>query len=275
MSDSESEIVGVIGVTEVTEPVEEQAEESSAEPVEEAVEPLEPRRRFPWRWVGAVVVALAVGTGCAFAVMTPQRTKLPGLKTASDGRYTFAPLTLPTLAPGQAAPTGDANAGQQHVSDMRKLLLSPPEGATPDRSLPGTSGWVSRAATVKLMGGSQADQQFQTDGWRHTAAVAWKTPDGAETRIWLLQFTDSSAAGDVYSALSSFDGEAVTVSSTSLEVNSSTSVSYTRVVRGATATWYGIAQVHDIEFLIEYAAPASNGLAPFEQEADLQSELLE
>src|SRR6266702_4529433 len=99
MSDSESEIVGVIGVTE---PVEGQAEESSAEPVEEAVEPLEPRRRFPWRWVGAVVVALAVGTGCAFAVMTPQRTKLPGLKTASDGRYTFAPLRLPTLAPGQA-----------------------------------------------------------------------------------------------------------------------------------------------------------------------------
>jgi hypothetical protein len=47
------------------------------------------------------------------------------------------------------------------------------------------------------------------------------------------------------------------------------------VVTGSSATWYGITQVHDVELLIEYTAPASNGISPFEQEVDLQTELLE
>jgi hypothetical protein len=246
------------------------------EPFEEPVEPpVRAKRKLPWRWIGAVVTMLAVGTGCAFAVLAPQRTHLPGLATAADGRYTFAPLTLPTLAPGQAAPGSDANVGEQHISDIRKLLLSPPVGATADRSLPGTSGWFSRAATLKLLADPQADEQLRTDGWRHTAAIAWKTPDGAETKIWLLQFIDSPAAGDAAQVINTFAGQSLNADPAIMTVNQLMSVDYKRVVSGPTATWYGLAQVHDIEFLIEYTAPASIGLAPFEQEADLQTELLE
>ena len=287
MSETESENVEVAEVAAVEEPL---APFAPIEPVEsvepvEFAEPLEPpapleppvaaKRKFPWRWVGAAVTMLAVGTGCAFAVLAPQRTHLPGLATAADGRYTFAPLTLPTLAPGQAAPVGDVNAGAQHISDIRKLLLSPPEGATLDRSLPGTSGWFSRAATLKLLANPQADEQLQTDGWRHTAAIAWKTPDGAETKIWLLQFIDSDAAGDAAQVFNTFAGQSLNVNPTTMTVNQVTSVNYERVVAGSTATWYGLAQVHDIEFLIEFTAPTSIGLAPFEQEVSLQTELLQ
>lgn len=239
--------------------------------------PVKEKRKFPWRLAGAAVTMLAVGTACAFAVMAPQRTDLPGLKTASDGRYVFAPLTLPTLAPGQAAPSSTANAGSQHISDIRKLLLSPPQGATLDRSLPGTSGWVSRAATVQLMNNPQADLQLTTDGWRHTAGVAWKTPDGADTKIWLVQFTDSSAAEDAYSSLSAFYSLDQPAGSTdeNITVNATTAASYIRVAKGATATWYGEVQVDDTFLLIEYTAPASIGLAPFAQELSLQAELLQ
>lgn len=257
-------------------PVEEEVEEPVGEALEEAVEPpVRKKRKLPWRWAGAAVTMLAVGTGCAFAVLAPQRTHLPGLATAADGRYTFAPLTLPTLAPGQAAPTGDANVGEQHISDIRKLLLSPPAGATLDRSLPGASGWFSRAATLKLLANPQADEQLQTDGWRHTAAIAWKTPDGAETEIWLLQFIDADAAGDAAQVINTFAGQSLNANPETMTVDELTSVDYERVVTGSTATWYGLAQVHDIEFLIEYTAPASIGRAPFEQETDLQTELLE
>ena len=250
--------------------------ETAAEAVGDPVEPLvRVKRKLPWRWIGAVATTLAIGTGCTFAVLTPQRTHLPGLATAADGRYTFAPLTLPTLAPGQAAPGSDVNVGEQHISDIRKLLLSPPQGATPDRSLPGTSGWYSRAATLKLLANPQADEQLQTDGWRHTAAIAWKTPDGAETKIWLLQFIDSVAAGDAAQVINTFAGQSLSTNPTIMTVNQLTSVDYERVVTGSTATWYGLAQVHDVEFLIEYTAPASIGPAPFEQEASLQTELLE
>ena len=247
--------------------------EGPFEPVE-PVEPLEPpvqaKRGFPWRWAGALVSMLAVGTGCAFAVMAPQRTHLPGLGTASDGRYTFAPLSLPTLAPGQAPPTSDANVGQQHIADIRKLLLSPPQGA-----IASTPRWLSQAVTLQLLGNPQAAEQLQTDGWRHTAGVTWQTPDGAKTQIWLLQFIDTDAAGDAYSVLNTFAGQSLGINAATINVNEFTSVDYARVVTGSSATWYGITQVHDVEFLIEYTAPASNGIAPFEQEVDLQTELLE
>ena len=260
----------------IEEPVEEPTEESTEETHEVSAEPpVKEKRKFPWRWVGAVVTMLAVGAGCAFAVLAPKRTDLPGLQTSADGRYIFAPLTLPTLAPGQAAPGADGNRGQQHLSDIRKLLLSPPEGATADRSLPGTSGWVSRAATVQLLDNPQASYQLQTDGWRHTAGIAWKTPDGADTKIWLIQFIDADAGADAYQELNAFEGGVLGVNAASVNVNSLTSVSYSRVVKGATATWYGVAQIHDVGFLIQYTAPVSVGLAPFEQEIDLQTELLQ
>lgn len=239
-----------------------------------AEQPPKPKRHFPWRWVGAVVVTLAVGAGCAFAVMAPKRTDLPGLATAADGRYTFAPLSLPTLAPGQADPTASANAGGQHLADIRKLLLPAPEGAVADQSLPGATGWVSLADTLTLLGGSsQSKKQFATDGWRHTAGVAWKTPDGADTKIYLVQFIDSQADSDASSALDLFGGAQGTPQT--FNGPGTSTVTYTKTVSGSTVTWYGEVQVLDTELLIEFKAPNTVGIAPFEQEADLQVELLQ
>jgi hypothetical protein len=236
--------------------------------------PPKPKKKFPWRWIGAAVTMLAVGAGCAFAVMAPQRTELPGLKTASDGRYTFAPLVLPTLAPGQSGPNSVANAGAQHISDIRKLLLSPPKGAVLDHALPGTTGWVSRSATLAVLGNEQAAEQLSIDGWRHTAGIAWKTPDGAETKIWLVQFIDSSAGTDASMAFSSFNGGS-TATPTSIAVANTTTANYVRVVKGSTATWYGQVNVEDTEALVEFTAPTSVGITPFEQELDLQVEMLQ
>ena len=81
----------------------------------------------------ASTAASVVGVGCAFAVMAPPRTDLPGLKTPSDGRYVFAPLSLPTLAPGQLPPGDLANTGEQHMADIRKLLLPAPRVVADDR----------------------------------------------------------------------------------------------------------------------------------------------
>ena len=236
--------------------------------------PPKPKKKFPWRWIGAAVTMLAVGAGCAFAVMAPQRTELPGLKTASDGRYTFAPLVLPTLAPGQSDPNKASNPGAQHISDIRKLLLSPPKGAVPDHSLPGTTGWVSKSATLAVLGNPEAAEQLNTDGWRHTAGIAWKTPDGADTKIWLVQFTDSSAATDANVAFSSFNGGS-TATAVSITVAGSNTANYVRVVKGSTATWYGQISVDDTEILLEFTAPTTVGITPFEQELDLQVEMLQ
>ena len=233
-----------------------------------------PRKKFPWRWAGAVVTMLAVGAGCAFAVMAPQRTQLPGLKTASDGRYTFAPLVLPTLAPGQSDPNSSANLGEQHISDIRKLLLPAPKGAVLDHSLPGATGWVSKAATLALLDNSMAAEQLNTDGWRHTAGVAWKTPDGAETKIWLMQFIDSSAESDAGAAFSTFGGGSLEATQT-IAIAYDSTASYVRVVKGSTASWYGQVSVDDAELLLEFTAPVSVGITPFKQELDLQTELLQ
>ena len=239
-----------------------------------AEQPPKPKRHFPWRWVGAVVVTLAVGAGCAFAVMAPKRTDLPGLATAADGRYTFAPLSLPTLAPGQADPTASTNAGGQHLADIRKLLLPAPEGAVADQSLPGATGWVSLADTLTLLGGSsQSKKQLATDGWRHTAGVAWKTPDGADTKIYLVQFIDSQADSDASSAFVLFGGAGG--SPQTFNGPGTSTVTYTKTVSGSTATWYGEVRVLDTELLIEFKAPNTVGIAPFEQETDLQVELLQ
>ena len=255
-----------------------EAVEAESQVVEVSPSP-SPKRRFPWRWVGAVVTMLAVGTGCAFAVTVPQRTEIPGLKTASDGRYDFAPLVLPTLAPGQSDPGSAANTGQQHISDIRKLLLSPPKGAVLDHSLPGTARWVSKSATLALLDDATATEQFGTDGWRHTAGVAWKTPDGAETKIWLLQFIDAPAVGDANYAniFGSFGGGGLseTQSTPTTIVLANASADYTRVVKGSTATWYAEVSVYDTEFLIEFTAPTSVGITPFAQEINLQVEMLQ
>jgi hypothetical protein len=240
-----------------------------------AVAPPKPRRAFPWRWVGAVVTVLAVGGACAYGVLAQKRTDLPGLATASDGRYDFAPISMPTLAPGQSDPLSEGNSGSQHLTDIRKLLLPAPVGATKDTSLPGASGWVSEKDTLAAAKDTaEGKTTFGTNGWRHTAGTAWKTADGAETKIYLVQFIDGDACNNASTDFSQFTG-GLSAYPKSIAPNASTSVTYTKVTKGATTTWSGAVTVGDTEFLITFTAPNSVGLAPFEQEVDLQVALLQ
>lgn len=236
--------------------------------------PPKPKRHFPWRWVGAVVVAVAVGAGCAFAVMAPKRTDVPGLATASDGRYSFAPLTLPALAPGQSDPSSQADAGEQHIADIRKLLLPAPAGASPDHSLPGATGWVSKTLTLGVVDSTAAGQTLGTYGWRHTAGVAWKTPDGADTKIYLLQFADADSADQANSEFSGYGGAPMS-SRQDLTGPDDVGITYAKSVHGSTTTWYGSTNCGDTDFLLVYTAPSSVGIAPFQQELDLQIQLLQ
>lgn len=233
-----------------------------------------PKRPVPWRWIGAVVTAAAVGAGCAFAVMAPQRTDVPGLQTASDGRYVFAPLSLPTLAPGQTPPTADANVSGQHLADIRKLLLAAPQGAVADHALTLTDGWLSQSDSLKLTSSDTAKLVFGQYGWRHTAAESWKTSDGAETKIYLLQFSSSANTSKAETTLAEMTGIKSGDTGTALSLDDQF-LTYYKTTNGSTTTWYGIAQVHDTVLEIVYTAPSSLGMAPFRQELDLQTELLE
>lgn len=236
--------------------------------------PPKPKRPVPWRWIGAAVTAVAVGAGCAFAVMAPKRTDLPGLQTASDGRYVFAPLNLPTLAPGQFPPGDPKNPGGRHLSDIRKLLLTAPQGAQEDHAVKLTDGWLSESDTLKLCTSPSVELDFGQYGWRHTAAESWTTPDGAETRIYLLQFSSGRAAGSARITLGEIAGVPDDAKSTILQVDDE-NVTYYKVAHGKSNTWYGTASMHDTVLEVVYTAPSSVGLAPFQQELGLQIELLE
>jgi hypothetical protein len=242
-------------------------------PLVPAAEP-KPKRHFPWRWLGALVTAAAVGTGCAFAVMAPQRTDLPGLATPSDGRYVFAPLSLPTLAPGQLPPGDPSNKGGQHLADIRELLLPAPQEAVADHALKLSAGWLSETDTLKLTWSTSAQLDFGQYGWRHTAAESWKTPDGAETKIYLMQFSSDLHANLALATLDDMTGVPAGAPTPSFTVGF-TSLTYYEAAHGSLKTWYGIAALHDTVLEIVYTAPSSVGVTPFRQEFSLQAELLE
>ena len=124
-----------------------------------------PRRwlRTALRWATAAAVFLVVGAVTAAVVMVPARTDLPGLKTPSDHRYTFAPLRLPTLPPGAAGPNEqDPAAGNQtHDADLLN--------------------------------------QFADHGLRHVAATGWTGPDGTHTTIYLLAYRSDATVTTLFS----------------------------------------------------------------------------
>ncbi|MFF2077914.1 SPOR domain-containing protein [Kitasatospora sp. NPDC058162] len=110
---------------------------TTAEAAEEQAARRTRRRKAAVRWGSAVLVFALAGTGAALAVTAPERTDIPGLATAGDGRYTFPPLALPPLPSGKAAPdlkdkgrdkTKDKDAGL-HLADLRYLLLPAPKEA--------------------------------------------------------------------------------------------------------------------------------------------------
>ncbi|MFH8339787.1 hypothetical protein [Streptomyces sp. AM6-12] len=161
------------------------------------------RRRFGGllRWAAAVAVFAVCGAGTAYGVTRIQRTDVPGLATASDGRWDYPELVRPPLPAGRPAPFAAANTAAAHYADLRRLVLPAPKGATADKALAGDHGWV-KPGTFLAEYATKQDREalagtFTDQGLRHIAARGWTTPDGTRTRIYLLQFGTGLIAGDV------------------------------------------------------------------------------
>jgi hypothetical protein len=126
------------------------------------------------------------------------RTDVPGLVTEPDGRWAYPELTKPPLPSGSPEPFADANTAGAHYADLRALLLPAPEGATEDKALRGSDGWLATKDFLAEYAQDERDdfrQQLTDNGLRHIAARGWTTDDGTHTRVYLLHF-DTAAVGD-------------------------------------------------------------------------------
>ncbi|MGA5039547.1 hypothetical protein ACPCA8_21125 [Streptomyces capoamus] len=144
------------------------------------------------RWTAAVAVLALVATGTAFGITRMDRTDLPGLATASDGRWPYPELVRPPLPAGSPGPFDARNKTGAHHADLRALLLPAPEGARLDPPPHGTDGWLPTKDFLVLFQGEEnrreLGQKLTDHGLRHIAARGWTTPDGTHTSIQLLQF---------------------------------------------------------------------------------------
>ncbi|MEV6500709.1 hypothetical protein [Streptomyces prunicolor] len=166
--------------------------------------------RAALRWTTAVVVFAAAGAGTAYGIAQMKRTDVPGLATASDGRWDYPVITRPPLPSGSPGPFATDNKTNAHYADLRALLLPAPKGAKADASLRGTDGWLPTktflAQYTDTAERKELAQKLTDDGLRHIAARGWTTPDGTQTRIYLLQFATAVAADELFSpGLISYD----------------------------------------------------------------------
>ncbi|MER7198038.1 hypothetical protein [Streptomyces sp. CB01635] len=149
------------------------------------------------RWTSAVVVFGALAGAAAYGVTEQQRTRLPGLATASDGRWTYPELVRPPLPEGSPAPFAEANTAQAHYADPRALVLKAPEGARPDPGVKTDDGWVPKSVLLAQFMREEREELGQdlTDaGLRHIAGRGWIMPDGTTSRVFLLHFGTGAAA---------------------------------------------------------------------------------
>ncbi|MEW2498002.1 hypothetical protein AB0942_31360 [Streptomyces nodosus] len=148
------------------------------------------------RWTAAVVVFAVAGSGTAYGIVRMERTDVPGLTTASDGRWDYPEIVRPPLPSGSPAPRAESNKAGAHHADLRALVLPAPEGAREDKALRGADGWLPTkdflAEYAQQDERKKFGQQLTDHGLRHIAARGWTTPDGTRTRIYLLQFNSAA-----------------------------------------------------------------------------------
>lgn len=157
------------------------------------------------RWTAAVVVFAAAGAGTAYGITDMKRTDVPGLATASDGRWDYPELVKPPLPDGRpGAYDAESEVVDRHYADLRKLVLPAPEGAKPDGALRGTDGWLPTEDFLSQYASKddrdELGQTLTDQGLRHIAARGWTTPDGTRTRVYLLQFATAAVVDDVMGA---------------------------------------------------------------------------
>nr|WP_315986717.1 hypothetical protein [Streptomyces sp. STR69] len=247
--------------------------------------------RAALRWTAAVVVFAVAGTGTAYGITQMKRTDVPGLATASDGRWDYPKITKPPLPSGSPGPFAPANKANAHYADLRALLLPAPKGAKADASLRGTDGWLPAKAFVAQY--ADADdrktlaQKLTDEGLRHIAADGWTTPDGTHTRIYLLQFDTAIAADELFSpGLISYDSPVYaltgapvtsyddTVKSEILAGNVKASAYTEDKPYGAEDVRQAYLSAGDTLALVVQSRKGTAKAVPFEQTLTLQSQLL-
>ncbi|MCZ0988468.1 hypothetical protein O1M54_27135 [Streptomyces diastatochromogenes] len=219
------------------------------------------------------------------------RTDVPGLATASDGRWAYPELTRPPLPSGSPAPFADANRAGAHYADLRALLLPAPEGAEEDKALRGSDGWLATkdylAEYALKEERDELRQKLVDTGLRHIAARGWTTPDGTRTRIYLLQFGTANVVEN------KFASDNVAYSTPAYQVRGTGEAVYdegfpegaavSRVERTAyvEAKPYGAEQVRqayvaagDVFAVILQSRKGTAPAVPFQQTVVLQSQLL-
>lgn len=148
------------------------------------------------RWGAAVVLCAGLGAGAAAWVTSQDRDDVPGLATASDGRWDYPELKLPALHSGEPRPGNEANAAGRHYADPRDLLLPAPAGARADKDLPG--GLVPEKrflAEYPAKARGRIATALKDHAVRQVVARGWTMPDGTHSRVYLLRFNSAGLAG--------------------------------------------------------------------------------
>ncbi|MFI2437233.1 hypothetical protein [Streptomyces sp. NPDC018693] len=165
-----------------------------------------------------------------------------------------------------------------------------PEGATEDKALRGTDGWLARQDFLKVFA-EKDDQdtvgQLLTDaGLRHIAARGWTTADGTRTGIYLLQFDTGVVAEHVNGKLTEYASPVHALRGadettyddgfpTTADVYSVTRRAYDEVKPyGAEHVRQAYLLVGDVVALIVQSREGAAEAVPFQQTVVLQSQLL-
>ncbi|KQW16946.1 hypothetical protein ASD08_23765 [Streptomyces sp. Root369] len=242
------------------------------------------------RWTAALLVFATVGAGTAYGIAGMQRTDVPGLETASDGRWVYPTLTKPPLPSGSPGPLAAENKAGTHYADLRDLVLPAPEGATADAALRGTDGWLPTKDLLAEYGEKtdreELAQKFTDHGLRHIAARGWTTPDGTHTRVYLLQFDTAAVVDELTGQIAPYGGPGYqlrgAVDSVSddgfpakARIEDVTQVVYTESKPyGAEQTRHAYLAVGDVFALVVQSRKGAANPVPFQQTVTLQNQLL-
>ncbi|MCB5178907.1 hypothetical protein [Streptomyces antimicrobicus] len=151
--------------------------------------------RAALRWTAAAVVFAVAGAGVAYGITRADRTDVPGLATAGDGRWDYPALTKPALPAGAPLPFAPDNRDGLHYAALSQLLLPAPRGSAPDASVKADKdGVVPLDGFLEEYSAEERPKLRDTlshEGLRQIVGRGWTMPDGTRTHVYLLRFASS------------------------------------------------------------------------------------